>query len=79
MTSSWDCPCRYLNYHKLDLTLHQLIDQMASPLAKDSLAEWTFREVDTWPTPQDYIHMLATGTRYENPTESLLKKVSSRY
>ena len=53
--------CRYLAYHQSNISLPELIDKMASPLAKASLAEWTFKELEEWPTPQDYLYMLAQG------------------
>ena len=53
--------CRYLAYHQSNISLPELIDKMASPLAKASMAEWTFKELEEWPTPQDYLYMLAQG------------------
>ena len=53
--------CRYLAQHRYNLSLPELLDQVASPLVKRSVEEWTYRDVDSWPTPLDYLHMLGTG------------------
>ena len=60
--------CRYLAQHRYNVSLPELLDQVASPLVKRSLEEWTYRDVDSWPTPLDYLHMLGTGAPASGPS-----------
>ena len=52
---------RYLYQHRYNLTLSALIDQIDSPLVRASMEAWAYRDLDDWPSPQDYLHMLGTG------------------
>lgn len=69
------CVCRYLYQHHYNLSLPQLIDAIATPAVKKSMEEWSYRDLDTWPTPPQYAHMLGTGLLIATPSaESTSKK-----
>lgn len=55
--------CRYLFQHKYRLSLPELIERIASPLVKQSLEDWSYRDLGSWPTPKEYAHIIGTGSR----------------
>lgn len=69
--------CRYLYQHRYNLTLTELIERIDSPLVKSSMEGWAYRDLEDWPSPQDYLHMLGTGMRLfsfaSDQTSSLLQ------
>ena len=54
--------CRYVYQHGYNLSLAELVDKIASPTVRKSLIEWTYKKLDSFPTPIDYAESLATGT-----------------
>ena len=54
--------CRYVYQHGYNLSLAELVDKIASPSVKKSMTEWTYKKLDSFPTPMDYAESLATGT-----------------
>ena len=52
---------RYLYQHRYNITLTELIDRIDSPLIKASMEGWAYRDLEDWPSPQQYLYMLATG------------------
>jgi hypothetical protein len=54
------CVHRYLYTHGLDMSLVDMVDQVATPLVNDVLTALTHRKLDTWPTPADYAHAVST-------------------
>ena len=54
--------CRYVYQHGYNLSLAELVDKIASPTVRKSMIEWTYKKLDSFPTPIDYAEGLATGT-----------------
>lgn len=54
--------CRYIFTHGYDLSYGEAIRSIASPPVKQLLDDYSYKPLDAWPTPQDYAHMLGTGT-----------------
>ncbi|CAK0787711.1 hypothetical protein CVIRNUC_010933 [Coccomyxa viridis] len=52
---------RYVYQHGYNLSLAELVDKIASPTVRKSLIEWTYKKLDSFPTPIDYAESLATG------------------
>ena len=53
--------CRYVYQHGYNLSLAELVDKIASPTVRSSMMEWTYKKLDSFPTPIDYAEGLATG------------------
>jgi len=43
---------RYLYEHRYNFTLPDLIDMIDSPVVKQFMEEWTYKDLSAWPTPQ---------------------------
>ena len=52
---------RYVYQHGYNLSLAELVDKIASPTVRSSMLEWTYKKLDSFPTPIDYAKALATG------------------
>ena len=52
---------RYVYQHGYNLSLAELVDKIASPTVRRSMLEWTYKKLDSFPTPMDYAEALATG------------------
>ncbi len=52
---------RYVYQHGYNLSLAELVDRIASPTVRSSMLEWTYKKLDSFPTPIDYAKALATG------------------
>jgi hypothetical protein len=50
--------CRYLFQHEYNISLVELVDKIASPLVKKSLMAWTYKKLDSFPSPADYVEAL---------------------
>ena len=53
--------CRYVYQHGYNLSMPELVDRIASPTVKASMLEWTYKKLDSFPTPLDYANALASG------------------
>ena len=53
--------CRYVYQHGYNLSMPELVDKIASPTVKASMLEWTYKKLDSFPTPLDYANALASG------------------
>ena len=52
---------RYVYQHGYNLSMPELVDKIASPTVKASMTEWTYKKLDSFPTPLDYTDALASG------------------
>ncbi|CAL5224479.1 g7172 [Coccomyxa viridis] len=52
---------RYVYQHGYNLSMPELVDKIASPTVKASMTEWTYKKLDSFPTPTDYANALASG------------------
>ena len=52
---------RYVYQHGYNLSLAELVNKIASPTVRRSMLEWTYKKLDSFPTPIDYAKALATG------------------
>ena len=52
---------RYVYQHGYNLSMPELVDKIASPTVRASMMEWTYKKLDSFPTPIDYADALASG------------------
>jgi len=58
--------------------LAELVDKIASPTVRASMLEWTYKKLDSFPTPTDYAKALALGERASPSSQVLMEYVFAR-